>query len=144
MVDPKAAAPASTSVACWLEGLVNVSVLNCVSAILRVGGVGGVGGFGDDGEDPPPQFVSIIKAKRMQLTQRGWLSHRRALCNAEMAASKKMHYSSNIGTWRRSSSNPRLRFRDAPITASTVIDSKAVLGTKIRCVFDRMSGGFTR
>jgi hypothetical protein len=53
-------------------------------------------------------------------------------------------YSSNIGTWRWSSVGPRLGRRVAPITASTVSDSRAVRGTKMRCVFERWSGGLTR
>src|SRR5579863_8188982 len=52
-------------------------------------------------------------------------------------------HSSNIGTWRWSSA-PRCLRRVAPITASTVSDSSAVRGTKIRCVFERWSGGLTR
>src|SRR5258706_12684601 len=53
-------------------------------------------------------------------------------------------YSSNIGTWRWSSVRPRRGRRVAPITARTVSDSRAVRGTKMRCVFERWSGGLTR
>jgi hypothetical protein len=53
-------------------------------------------------------------------------------------------YSSNMGTWRWSSLMPRRARRVAPITARTVSDSRAVRGTKMRCVFERWSGGLTR
>jgi hypothetical protein len=50
MVDPNANAAGSTSVACWLEAFVNVSVLSLVS------GIGGAGGGGDGFEWlPDPQ-----------------------------------------------------------------------------------------
>jgi hypothetical protein len=52
--------------------------------------------------------------------------------------------SSNMGTWRWSSVGPRLGRREAPITAKTVSDSRAVRGTKMRWVLERWSGGFTR
>ena len=48
-----------------------------------------------------------------------------------------MHHSSNMGTWRWSSVGPRRGRRVAPITARTVSDSRAVRGTKMRCVFER-------
>ncbi len=51
-------------------------------------------------------------------------------------------HSSNMGTWRWSVGR-RWR-RVAPITAITVRDSRAVRGTKIRCVFDRWSGGLIK
>jgi len=47
IVDPKARALGSTSVACWLEVLVKVSVLSFIS------GSGGVGVGGDAGLSPP-------------------------------------------------------------------------------------------
>lgn len=46
-------------------------------------------------------------------------------------------YSSNIGTWRASLGPPFRWRRAAPMTASTVKDSSAVRGTKMRCVLDR-------
>ena len=54
------------------------------------------------------------------------------------------NYSPNIGTCRVSVGSPFLRRRVAPITASTISDSKAVRGTKMRCVLERRSGGLIR
>jgi hypothetical protein len=51
MTDPKAKALGSTSVACWLEGLVKVSVLSLVS---ETGGIG-IGGEVDRSPPPEPQ-----------------------------------------------------------------------------------------
>jgi hypothetical protein len=63
-------------------------------------------------------------------------------CSAQDDKSER--YSSNMGTWRWSSVGPRRGRRVAPITARTVSDSRAVRGTKMRWVFERWSGGFTR
>jgi len=54
------------------------------------------------------------------------------------------NYSSNMGTWRWSAAAARRWRLVAPITAITVRDSKAVRGTKIRCVLERWSGGLTK
>ena len=54
MVEPDANIPGSTSVACWLSGLVNLSVLNCVSEICCVGGGEGAGEPGSDDMLPLP------------------------------------------------------------------------------------------
>src|SRR5580693_8348439 len=58
IVEPDAAALASTSVACWLPGLVKVSVLSRVSATVGGGVVVCCGGWE---LDPPPQAVAIIR-----------------------------------------------------------------------------------
>src|SRR5580692_4058874 len=60
IVEPEAAALASTSVACWLPGLVKVSVLSRVSAT----GGGVVVCLGGWELDPEPQAAMIIRIPR--------------------------------------------------------------------------------
>src|SRR5580700_1200612 len=67
IVEPEEKALASTSVACWLRGVVRVSVLRGVSAM----GGGVVVCCGCE-LDPPPQAVAIIKIPSTVANRRGF------------------------------------------------------------------------
>lgn len=61
-----------------------------------------------------------------------------ANCRGRLSSTQySKSYSSNIGTWRASLGPPFRWRRVAPMTASTVKESSAVRGTKMRCVLDR-------
>src|SRR5579862_5638379 len=69
MVDPEAAALTSTSVACWLDGLVKVSLLSWVSAIAG----GGIVCSGGVEVGPEPQAVRTIRMPNTVAASRSFI-----------------------------------------------------------------------
>src|SRR6266849_6103965 len=70
MVEPNAKLSGSTSVACWLVELVNVSVLSLTSGTVA----GGKADIGFDDPDPHPAAARTIAAKEISAALRKFLN----------------------------------------------------------------------
>src|SRR5438128_3852252 len=69
IVVPNANAPGSTSVACWLDELVNASALNRVSPVVGIGV--GIGVSDEELDPPPPQPSSSDRQNSSSHTNQG-------------------------------------------------------------------------